>query len=204
MFGHNMKAVVYGRLDAIAAAEKVTRVELAALSRELLAYVPDTHDIDIVNRLIKVLTPVNRKVAILFFAHFLPWEEEKTPDGTHQRFGKMMKSENTIKRRLDAIAAFLKDQDATIWTWGEKNIEIKKKDFGANISRAIKKAMEGDEKSDTPAISKYEIFQAVLAGGMSLDDMFEAMETASKIAEMQLAAVSGNAEGMGSDVKAAA
>ena len=51
MTAHRLHNTVYARLEAIAAAEKITRVELGALSRELLVYVPDTHDIDIVNRL---------------------------------------------------------------------------------------------------------------------------------------------------------
>ena len=67
---NNLKAVVYGRLEAIMAAEKITRVELGAMSRELLMYVPDTNDIDIVNRLLGVLTPMNRRTAILFFFKF--------------------------------------------------------------------------------------------------------------------------------------
>lgn len=167
---HNLKTVVYQRLEAIASAEKVTRVELAEISRELLIYVPETNDIEIVNRLLGVLTPMNRATAILYFAHFLPWEQEKNNDGVFQRFGKKIQGDKKVARKLTTIAEFLKDTSNNIWTWADKNIEIKKKDFAATITRAIKKALEGDEKSDTPPLSVEEVCRTVLSA-VSVVDM---------------------------------
>ena len=59
MTTHRLHNSVYARLDAIASAEKITRVELSALSREALTYVMETHDIELVNRLIGVLPPAH-------------------------------------------------------------------------------------------------------------------------------------------------
>ena len=109
---NNLKAVVYGRLEAIMAAEKITRVELGAMSRELLIYVPETHDIDIVNRLINALTPVNRRAAILFFKHFLPWDVENDADGVFAKFGKMHKGEKKVAKKHMARLLGLGGADA--------------------------------------------------------------------------------------------
>lgn len=173
---NNLKAVVYGRLEEIANAEKITRVQLRELSRELLVYVPDTDDIDIVNRLINVLTPMNAKACVLFFGHFLPWEREKDNDGNHVRFGKRMQGDKKVNKRLELIKEFLADENNNIWTWADSNIEVKQKDFKAMIARTIKKALEGDEKSDTDPLTPTQVIDAVFEGGVTLEQMMEAME----------------------------
>lgn len=177
MTEHRLHNVVLARLEAIASAEKITRAELAALSRELLIYVPDTQDIGIVNRLLGVLTPVNKRAAILYFGHFLPWEKENDADGNFARFGKKMLGEKKIKRKEQAIADWLGDESNTIWTWADDNIQMdKKKDFKGGIIRAVKQALAGDEKTDTPALDPMEVMQAIFEGGMTLEAMLAAVE----------------------------
>ena len=175
-----LKATVYARLEAIASAEKITRLELGELSRELLVYVPESDDIDIVNRLVGVLTPVNRKVAIHFFSHFLPWEVENDAAGEFSRFGKKSKGMKKLKRCADNITEFLAEKAHNIWTWAEENIttEVKQKDFSGMLSRLVGQALNGDEKSDTPAMSPDQILAAVFAGGVSIDDMLAAAASA--------------------------
>lgn len=180
MNNHRLHNVVYARLDAIAAAEKITRAELGGLSRELLIYIPDTQDIDILNRLIGVLTAVNSKVAVEYFKHFLPWQVEQDKDGNFLRFGKKMQGEKKLAKKLEAITEWLKDESNNIWTWADVNIEIKKKDFKAGIARAIKSALKGDDKSETPALSKAEIMSAIFDGGVTLDDMLSVIEQATQ------------------------
>lgn len=184
MTENNLKAIVYGRLEAIMAAEKITRAELGALSRELLIYVPETNDIDIVNRLVNVLTKANSKVAILYFKHFLPWEAEETPEGEHSRFGKMMQGDKKVKRRLEAIDAWLKDEGNTIWNWMDANVEIgKKKDFAQMIKKAIEKALKGDEKTDSAPLSKLEVVMTVLET-MTIDEMLAGLEVKQQMLDL--------------------
>lgn len=175
----NLHNIVYARLDAIASAEKITRVELAALSREALTYVTETHDIDLINRLIGVLTPVNRKVSILYFRHFLPWEVEENNKGEFERFGKMLKKDKAVKRKMDLIAEWLAEEGNTIWVWQNDNVDLtKKKDFAGTIKKAVEKALKGDEKSGTEPLSRHEIMMAVMLGGFTMDDMLEALTDA--------------------------
>lgn len=171
MNNHRLHNIVYARLEAIAAAEKITRKELAELSRELLIYVVETQDIDIVNRLIQILTPMNKRAAILYFGHFLPWSKETDDDGVFTRFGKKMSGDKKVKRKLEEITAWLIDESNNIWVWSDANIEVKQKDFKATVSRAIKRALEGDEKSNTPALTSAELMDAIFEGGVSIDDL---------------------------------
>lgn len=186
MNAHRLHNTVYARLEAIAAAEKITRAELGHLSRELLIYVPETQDIDIVNRLIGVLTPVNKKVAILYFKHFLPWQVEEDHDGNFERFGKKLQGDKKVKNRMEAITKWLVEEENNIWTWANENIEVKQKDFKAAVARAIKKALEGDEKTDTPALTRDEIMAAIFEGGVTIDDMLYGIEAQEKrLAEVE-------------------
>ncbi len=150
MTTHTLHNVVYARLDAILSAEKVTRVELAALSRELLDYVVATHDIDIVNRLINGLTPMNSKIAIMFFKHFLPWSVEEANE-QFSRFGKMLDKPKQIKRRTDMIVEFLSDEDNTIWTWAEDNVQVEQRNINLvdGFEKALVKAIEGVDTDKT-------------------------------------------------------
>lgn len=158
---HRLHNSVVSQVEQVIAAEKVTKAVLGPLSRDLLIYTPESDDIATVNRLVHGLSPVNKKAAILFFSHFLPWQVEKDANGQFVRFGKKMTAEKKVKAKMQAIVDFLTEETNTIWTWADDNIEIKKKDFARGIRSAIKKALTGDEKSDTPALTMNEVVDAI-------------------------------------------
>ena len=59
-----------GKLGELAGAEKITKAVLLDLSRQVLAAHHETQDVGYINRLLVVLTPMNRKVANLYFSEF--------------------------------------------------------------------------------------------------------------------------------------
>lgn len=172
---NNLKTTIVARIEAVKAAEKVTKVELSALSRELLLYVPDTDDIDMVNRLVGVLTPMNRSTAILFFKHFLPFEQEEDKQGNHSRFGKKLAKAKAVARKEEAIAKFLADEANDIWSWAAANVtlEYNQKDWASLIVKDIQKALKGEKKDngETPPLSMDEVIQAVLKAGVDVETM---------------------------------
>lgn len=177
----SLKVIVYGRLEAIASAEKITRVELGAMSRELLMYVPSTNDIDIVNRLLGVLTPVNRRTSILFFKHFLPWDVENDADGVFSKFGKLHKGEKKVAKKLKDIVAFLEDDANNIWTWSEENVDIEQTvvNMSVELDNMIKKSLTGFETKNrvAEALTKQQVVDTLLAH-ISVDDLMDAMSNA--------------------------
>jgi hypothetical protein len=192
---HPLHNTVYARLDAIANAEKITRAELAALSREALSYVMDTHDIDLVNRLIGVLTPVNRKVAILFFTHFLPWSVEKQDD-KFSRFGKMSDKTKQVKKATESIADFLSDESNTIWTWADDHIEVEQKaiDLGGRLEKALDDAINGvdTDKQHGDAVSKADILKLVMKH-ITSEEMMDTLASLETEAEEQVQSVMADA-----------
>lgn len=176
---NNLKTVIEGRIEALAKAETVTKVELAAASRELLHYVPDTNDIGMVNRLLAVLTRNNYRVAALFFAAFLPWKF----DDEAGMFAGKVKGEQKIANKLAAAKAFLAKEENNIWTWAEREVKIeaRTKNYQAQIANLVTRALN-DEKQ---AISAAAVVAGVILGGVKMEDLMAAIDTAAKVKEAE-------------------
>lgn len=163
--------ILLARIDSIATAEKVTKKELGLLSRELLTYIvlDDSNDIDMVNRLIGVLSPVNKRVAVLFFDHFLPFKAEFDGEGKRKvfvRFGGKEKGERKLSRYADNVTSFLEDEYNNIWTWQASHVDVDKvPDYNKSIQNAVKKALSDSENG----LSQTEVLNAVFAGGIEID-----------------------------------
>lgn len=173
--GDNRKAHIYGLIEEIAAAEKITKVKLATLSRDILLYVVETDDIDSVNRLIGVLTSWHKKAAVPYFTHFLPWEVERDSDKKFQRFGKRMKGNKLTKKRV-LIEKWLENPDNCIWNWADQNLEVKQLDLNARVKNAINKALNGDEKTDTDPLTPEQVVMAIFQSELTMEQMLEGLE----------------------------
>lgn len=173
------------RILAITKAENVVREQLAAFSREVLAYVLRTKDITPVSMLIGVdektnkprLTRNNQVVAMHFFSEFLPFTTEGNASDATLTFGKL-KGERTIEKCTKAINDFLYNPESNIWTWAKENVQTEKKpvDYAAKIGNAITAAM--DEKKGN--MSKQEVLVTILRNGIDLNDLLAVAEQLAK------------------------
>lgn len=177
---NNLKASIATRIDAIKASEAVTKLELGLVSRELLLYVPDSKDIGAVNRLIDVLTPKNREMAVIFFRNFLPWNY----DDTANMFVGMVTGDAKRKRKLDATAVFLKKEENNIWTWAKVNIAPmeRAKNYAGRIQSVINAALH-DEKAP---LSEAEVFSAIITA-MPLETILALIEKANEVKDTEVA-----------------
>lgn len=189
---HRLHNTILNNLERVKNAETVTRAALAELSRDLLVYVVESADIDMVNRLIGVLTPMNKGMSLAFFEHFLPHVMEKDPQGAFVRFGKRFDKVKRVKRKLQAIEEFLSDPSNTIWTWAGENVEIKKKqrDLSASLSKAVKEALEGKEESRgfeaAEPLSHEQVVKAILEGGVSVESLLNVVSSMANGDEMKI------------------
>jgi hypothetical protein len=157
---------ILSRIENLAYVEKMTKGILSTLSRDLLTYlvVEDSNDIAMVNRLLGVLTPMNKKTAQIFFAHFLPFTMDK--DGT---FGGKVKGEKKLTKVREQCLAFLAVESNDIWTWATANIKMEQKeiDYSKRISDTIAKALD-EEKG---GLSQADVLEAVLDGGLTVEGL---------------------------------
>lgn len=158
-------------IATLADSERITKATLSVLSRDVLEYlgVNKSTDINLVNRLIDVCTPMNKKVAAIFFAAFLPWKF----DNENASFGEMFKNQNKREKRYTKIAEFLADPANDIWSWAATNIKIeeKPKNYADKIKTLVQRAL-ADEKEGLDSIH---VLRAVLAGGITVADCLDVL-----------------------------
>lgn len=132
--------IINTKIETLAKAEKITKAVLGELSRDLLEYVyiNDSQDITPVNRLLSVLTPMNKRTSVLFFKNFLAWKF----DDEAQLFTK--KNKKHYDDKLLAVELFLGNEDSTIWSWAEANVKLEQKeiDWAKRLKADFAKALE--------------------------------------------------------------
>ena len=131
---------INSKIAKVAKAERVTKVVLGELSREILdyIYVQGTEDISPINRLLAVLTPMNKATAVLFFKNFVSWKFDDV--------AAVFTKKN--KRKFDEcninVELFLVNPDNNIWTWAANNVVIEPKevDYTKLLTKNIGDALE--------------------------------------------------------------
>jgi hypothetical protein len=151
--------------------EKVTKILLGELSRECLEYVYDSADIGMVNRLLNVLTPINKKNAVLFFKAFLGWKY----DEELKVFGKKLGAKNYTKKSY-LKDTFLDDASNNLWTWVARELEepaVKAKGYGFKIAKLVDKALK-DEKE---GIQLKEVLFAIMSSdAVNINDLMQGLK----------------------------
>lgn len=150
------KEQIEADIEVVAKSERITKAALSVLSRTLIAYVYETKDIAMATRLLNVLTPVNKRVAALYFPHFLGWSfNEKDCN-----FGKQLK-DKVFGKKYDAACEWLADEDNNIWVYAENEVvlQAKPKNYAAKITQLVTKALKDEEQG----IDMKELLFAIMA-----------------------------------------
>ena len=153
--------------DALRQSEDVTRRELRGLSRSLLGALHGLEDpllqgdIQFINRLIPVLTPINRKVYVVFMQHFGGFHF----DEALQQFTK--KSAKRYAEARQECVEFLADPNNNLFSWGTRHIEVNVRPFDP---KAVTKYIEGQLKKAAGAqLGQDAVIRAVFDAGIKVD-----------------------------------
>jgi hypothetical protein len=150
-------------IASVHGAEKITKPALAEISRIVLVQIHFDGDIRPLNRVLDVLTPMNRKAAVLFFQHFSGFQYSEK-DGY---FGK--KDKPNYEAKYHAAEKELEDESFNIWTWAEREIKMEAKPFDlGKVTAFIQNSLKKAEKN---GFSQQDVVKAVLLGGVSTDDI---------------------------------
>lgn len=157
-------------LKKLQKSELVVKATLSALSRQILSVIHDdiNPDVQPVNRLLAVLTPMNRRTVILFYQHFsghLFSEKE-------QKFEKRDKKQYEKKAALSA--EFLEDPLNNIWTWAERHVEMEKKEW--KLEKVTEYIMKALKKAEQNNVSQEDFIKAILAGGVKAEALLEILK----------------------------
>jgi hypothetical protein len=161
-------AAFEGQLNSLASAEKITKDTLRDLSRDVLYVLFETEDISFVNRVTAALTPINRKVALLFFKAHTGFKFERET-------GKFISKDKKVYDKVAENTLNLLNEDPhfNLWTWADKNIEVEVKPLDlSKITVFVKNALK---KADEQGIKKSEVFKAMMQGGFTADELIDIM-----------------------------
>lgn len=158
-------------INTIRESERISKAELSKFSREAIAFVIETKDVRPVNMLLgvdetgkAVLSPANRRIANRFFKEFTPFSIEGDVD-SQIIFGKLKAKQ--FDKYADKVSAFLAVPDADIWSWQKDNVQMEPKpvDYVSKLTKATEKALKDGH------VSALDALKAVMAGGISVDDL---------------------------------
>lgn len=145
-------------LEKLSTSESITKRELRDLSRSILQAWHETGNVIYINRLLKVLTPVNKKVMIKFGIHFGGFSFDETlGEFTH-------KSKKRYDKAHDLYVEFMEDPNNNVWAWAERHIEVSQRPFAVeNVEKFIKGALQ---KGAGVGLSQVDILKAVFKAGI--------------------------------------
>ena len=147
--------------------ERVTKTLLAELSRDVLDQLHTDEDVRPVNTLINILTPVNKKVAILFFRAFSGFKW----DADNSKFTE--KNKATYAKARAKAEDFLIDAANTLWTWAATEVQVEAKDFSLDTVRKNMESML--KKAAKNHFSNSQVLEAVLSAGFTAGDLATVM-----------------------------
>ena len=155
------------RVASLAASEKVSKELLRAMSRDVLEAHHATGDVAYINGILAVLSPMNRKVCILFYKEFSGHlcNEEGV-------FGKK------DKKKYDAAhkASFdgLEDPHFNVFSWAERNVEVERKPF--TLGKLQQQMGSLVKKAEENKISHADIIRAMFANGIEVGAFMKVVE----------------------------
>ena len=154
-------------IKKLAASEKITKDLLRSMSREVLEAHHATGDVAYINGIIAVLSPMNRKMCILFYKEFSGHlcNEEGV-------FGKKDKKryDEAHKKSFDG----LEDPHFNVFSWAERNVEVERKPF--TLGKLQQQMGSLVKKAEENKISHADIIRAMFANGIEIGEFMKVVE----------------------------
>lgn len=170
-------------IKALAESERITKDALRSLSRGCLMLIhyesKNQGDISPVNKILQVLTPINRKTFVLFMQEFsgFHYDEDKVEFTNKNKTKEKGKDITMYDVKCAWACESLDDPHFNLWSWADKNIKVEKKAFKLDtLKKDVKRAMEAKDEQDNLIYSKADIIKAVMDGGLTADALIDILQ----------------------------
>ena len=168
MFDKNQFDVAYkANVKKLAASEKVTKELLRSMSRDVLEAHHVTGDVAYINGLIAALSPMNKKVTILFFKEFSG--HICNGEGV---FGKKDKKKYDAAHKASFDA--LEDPHFNVFSWAESSVEVERKPF--TLGKLQQQMGSLVKKANENRIPHSDIIRAMFANGIEVGAFMKVVE----------------------------
>ena len=168
MFDKNQfDASFAANVEKLAASEKITKDLLRSMSRDVLEAHHATGDVAYINGIIDVLSPMNKKMCILFYKEFSG--HLCNEDGV---FGKKDKKryDDAHKKSFDG----LEDPHFNVFSWAERNVEVERKPF--TLGKLQQQMGSLVKKAEENKLSHADIIRAMFANGIEIGEFLKVVE----------------------------
>ena len=166
-----------GQLTRLGRVENVTKVMLQSMSRDLLSLLHGDEekqkagDIGFINRTLKVLSPANRRIAVLFFKEHTGFIYN---DDLHSFQKKSKKHYDEVKiKTLDKIKT---DPLFNIWTWQEIRVKMEVEPTPYTLDKVQEALTTMLKKATKVNITKKDILGVMLNTGFTLQDIIDCLD----------------------------
>jgi len=163
-------------INKLAESEKVTKTELKTVSRSILQATHETGQVMYMNKLVSILTPVNKKVAVLFLKAFTGY----IYDDVLGAFTK--KSKKKYDEAFADYVEFMNDPHNNIWTWANNHIEVAHKPF--SLDKVTTFMINALKQAQGVGLTDVDIIKAVMKAGITPDAMLAIMSDESIMGNM--------------------
>jgi hypothetical protein len=163
-------------INKLAESEKVTKSELKTVSRSILQATHETGQVMYMNKLVSILTPVNKKVAVLFLKAFTGYIYDEVLGA----FTK--KSKKKYDEAFADYVEFMNDPHNNIWTWANKHVEVAHKPF--SLDKVTSFMTNALKQAKGVGLTDVDIIKAVMKAGITPDAMLAIMSDDSIMGDM--------------------
>lgn len=154
-------------IDSIKQSEEVTRREVRALSRTVLAALHCTENVGYLNTFLDALTPINRKAMVIYFQAFTGFHFDSKSES-------FTKKDKVLYAAKEAAALkFLEDPMNNFWSYAQREIKVEPKEFTLDI---VTKATENLlKKAAKNHIKQEDVIRAMVKGGLTTESLIAVM-----------------------------
>jgi hypothetical protein len=163
-------------IETLKNSERITKDTLRIYANLAIDATHQTGQCAYLNKLSAVLTPMNKKVWMLFAKHFA---------GFHYNTDELLFDKKSKKRYAQASkdwTAFREDPNNNLWTWADRHVQIEQKPY--NIEKLGKALSSAWKAAHAANISNADIIKAMLSVNdkeshsvFSMDDVAEALQS---------------------------
>ena len=155
-------------IDKIASSEAVSKRELRDVSRTVLEAWHSTGNVVYANRLLKILSPMNKKTAVVFFKHFSGFHfDDVLGEFDH-------KSKKRYEQAHKECMTFLENPNNNIWSWADRHIELQQKPF--DISSVEKYMSKAVKQAAGVGLTQVDLLKAVFKAGIDPACIIQVMD----------------------------
>ena len=163
-----LRSTIVERIKTLQASELTVKEQLGLVARELLEHYHEHADGTLTVKLLSVLSPMNKLTATLFFDAFIHIDEAGAKKGSKKK-----------RELVDSARAEWLEGTQTFWEWAASEVTIERKpiDLKSELTKALKRAMNGvhTKDRDQEGLSKAQI-AVIIMGEITVEEMMAALE----------------------------